>query len=77
MQLVYTPRGIRNNEVHQNVLGPATGISDVLGRETDLIQVSPFIDSCGGDIAADAGSLCDEAAILRDMIKWTQYINTK
>jgi len=28
VQLVYTPKGMCKNEVHQNVLGPETDISD-------------------------------------------------
>jgi len=37
VQLVYTYKGMRNNEVHQNVLGPEIDISDVLDRETHTL----------------------------------------
>ena len=52
-----------NNQVHQNVLGSEIYISDVLDRETHTLYSFPV--------------LCDEAAVLRDVIKWTLTRNIR
>ena len=69
---------MRNNEVHQNVLGPEIDISVVLDRDSHTLYRFSLLSATDVGVSRPMpGSLCDEAAMLRDMIKWTQYISKK